>query len=84
MTRNRGVDILHDPVYNKGTAHPLIERERLGLRGLLPPGALIMAQQVCDRSRNSWVQSKLPAPLPALIAAFLHFSGLNTTGRRLP
>ena len=101
MCRNRGIDLLHDPVYNKGTgarpahppphappprpssplthtpsrppshpppipplshtpltppptltraspalsAHPLVERERLGLRGLLPPRILTMSQQ---------------------------------------
>ena len=37
---------MHDPVSNKGTAHPLVERERLGLRGLLPPRVLTMEQQV--------------------------------------
>lgn len=36
-------------VFNKGTAHPLVERERLGLRGLLPPRVLTMEQQVCFR-----------------------------------
>ncbi len=30
----------------QGTAHPLVERERLGLRGLLPPLVLTMEQQV--------------------------------------
>ena len=37
-------------VFNKGTAHPLVERERLGLRGLLPPRVLTMEQQVGGRS----------------------------------
>jgi malate dehydrogenase (oxaloacetate-decarboxylating)(NADP+) len=32
----RGVDLLHDPVLNKGTAFTEAERDRLGLRGLLP------------------------------------------------
>jgi malate dehydrogenase (oxaloacetate-decarboxylating)(NADP+) len=33
----RGVKLLHDPVHNKGTAFTDAERDKLGLRGLLPP-----------------------------------------------
>ena len=33
----RGVSLLHDPLRNKGTAFTEIERDALGLRGLLPP-----------------------------------------------
>ncbi len=32
-----GVDLIHNPKLNKGTAHTDKERDRLGLRGLLPP-----------------------------------------------
>lgn len=41
-----GVDILHDPVTNKGTSFTRDERERLGLRGLLPPRISSMEQQL--------------------------------------
>jgi len=34
---NRGIEVLHNPVYNKGTSYSLAERERLGVRGLVPP-----------------------------------------------
>jgi len=33
----RGKDILHDPLFNKGTAFKSGERDRLRIRGLLPP-----------------------------------------------
>jgi len=35
-TEPHGVEILHDPLLNHGTAHTREERQRLGLRGLLP------------------------------------------------
>lgn len=54
VARSRGVDVLHDPVFNKGTAHPLVERERLGLRGLLPPRVLTMEQQKARALDRYW------------------------------
>jgi len=41
----RGVDWLHNPVFNKGTAFTEAEREVLGLRGLLPPHVQTMSEQ---------------------------------------
>ena len=34
---HRGMEVIQDPLYNKGTAFEPAERDRLGLRGLLPP-----------------------------------------------
>jgi malate dehydrogenase (oxaloacetate-decarboxylating)(NADP+) len=36
----RGVKLIHNPVYNKGTAFTDYERKILGLKGLLPPRAI--------------------------------------------
>jgi malate dehydrogenase (oxaloacetate-decarboxylating)(NADP+) len=45
-TPRSGVDLLHDPTLNKGTAFSEEERDRLKLRGLLPPRVLTQEQQV--------------------------------------
>ena len=37
LTTKFGHDLLLDPLLNKGTSFPLEERERLGIRGLVPP-----------------------------------------------
>ncbi len=42
----RGVDLLHDPLLNKGTAFTAAERDALGVRGLLPPRVNTQAAQV--------------------------------------
>ena len=42
----RGVKLLHDPIRNKGTAFTEEERDRLGLRGLLPPKVNSQDEQV--------------------------------------
>jgi malate dehydrogenase (oxaloacetate-decarboxylating)(NADP+) len=42
----RGMDLLRDPLMNKGTAFTLEERDALGLRGLLPPRVHTQDEQV--------------------------------------
>ena len=42
----RGMDLLHDPLINKGTAFTEAERDALGLRGLLPPRVYTTDQQL--------------------------------------
>jgi len=41
----KGVEWLHNPIFNKGTAFTDAERDKLGLRGLLPPHVQTMEQQ---------------------------------------
>ncbi|GKU88209.1 hypothetical protein SLEP1_g2499 [Rubroshorea leprosula] len=45
IIHKRGADILHDPWFNKHTGFPLLERDRVGLRGLLPPRVISFEQQ---------------------------------------
>ncbi|CAK9178995.1 unnamed protein product [Ilex paraguariensis] len=46
IVHKRSQDILHDPWFNKGTAFSMTERDRLDLRGLLPPNVMSPEQQI--------------------------------------
>ncbi|VFQ75825.1 unnamed protein product [Cuscuta campestris] len=46
IVHKRSLDILHDPWFNKGTAFSETERDRLHLRGLLPPNVMSFDQQI--------------------------------------
>jgi malate dehydrogenase (oxaloacetate-decarboxylating)(NADP+) len=64
-TLPRGVQLLHDPIFNKGTAFTEAERDALGLRGLLPPHVHNQDEQaarVLDNLR------KLADPLEKFVA----------------
>lgn len=65
ITLLHGMTLLRDPLLNKGTAFSEQERERLGLRGLLPPCVLTMqtqADRVLTNMRN------LPTDLEKYVA----------------
>lgn len=47
-----GIQLLHDPALNKGTAFTEEERDQLGLRGLLPPRVHTQAEQVTRVMEN--------------------------------
>ena len=44
-TKQKGIDILHDPLWNKGMAMTIPERDRLNLRGLVPPRVKTLQEQ---------------------------------------
>jgi len=52
-----GVDLLHDPTLNKGTAFTEEERDKLALRGLLPPRIFTGAQDIY-RGRTEQADSR--------------------------
>lgn len=48
-TKRRGLGIVHDPWSNKGTGFTMAERDRLRIRGLVPPRQLpleVQAQKI--------------------------------------
>lgn len=52
-----GVEILHDPFLNKGTAFTEAEREALGLEGLLPPRVMTIREQAARVMENVRLKS---------------------------
>ncbi len=59
-----GPDLLHNPTLNKGTAFTQKERDKLGLRGLLPPHIHTTQEQVTRVLENF---RKKPTPLEKYI-----------------
>ena len=56
-TKSRGMQVLHDPCLNKGTGHSINERERMGLRGLLPPKISSLDEQI-ERNMERFLDPK--------------------------
>jgi malate dehydrogenase (oxaloacetate-decarboxylating)(NADP+) len=61
----RGTRLLHDPLRNKGTAFTDVERDALGLRGLLPPHIHTQEEQM---ARFLAHLRGLPDPLEQFVA----------------
>jgi malate dehydrogenase (oxaloacetate-decarboxylating)(NADP+) len=51
-TGDTGQSLVRNPLFNKGTAFKMSERDRLGIRGLLPPKVLSMDAQLENELMN--------------------------------
>ena len=71
-----GVDLLHDPILNKGTAFTEQERDALGLRGLLPPHVHSLEEQVVRVMEN--LQRK-----PTDLERYIYLISLQTRNKTL-
>jgi malate dehydrogenase (oxaloacetate-decarboxylating)(NADP+) len=71
-----GIDLLHDPALNKGTAFTAAERKALGLEGLLPP--LISSQQQQIQHIMNNVRRK-----PNNLEKYLYMIGLQDRNEQL-
>ncbi|HEY8906740.1 MAG TPA: NAD-dependent malic enzyme [Rhodoferax sp.] len=60
-----GIALLQNPLLNKGTAFTEVERDALGLRGLLPPHVQTQEEQVARFLEN---MRRLPDPLDKFMA----------------
>jgi len=45
IVRKKGANLISDPLFNKGLAFTMTERDRLGIRGLVPPATLDIDEQ---------------------------------------
>jgi malate dehydrogenase (oxaloacetate-decarboxylating)(NADP+) len=64
-TNKTGMDLLHDPLLNRGTGFTEKEREALGLRGLLPPHVHTQQEQAARVLANL---ARLSDPLEKFVA----------------
>lgn len=71
-----GINVIHDPIWNKGLSFDYHERDRLGIRGLIPPVVSSIEQQV---KRNLESLRKLPSD----IERNLHLTHLHNRNETL-
>lgn len=77
VTTKRGADILHDPLFNKGTAFRMNERDRLGLRGMVPPRRLQMSSQL-DKVLSNFRAIRDPLQQNVFLCDLLDRNGTQT------
>ena len=74
VTDQRGLTLLNNMSMNQGTAYPLSARDRLGLRGLMPP----IYRDLETQLHNSYIQFK-KCETPLSKYQFLHRYALRTS-----
>jgi len=75
IVRKKGKNLLSDPIFNKGLGFPRTERDRLGIRGLVPPSTLEMSEQeevLMAEYRQGWASRAAQEPNDEIIK-----SGVN-------
>merc|ERR1719412_717720 len=75
IVRKEGKNLLSDPIFNKGLGFPRTERDRLGIRGLVPPSTLEMSEQeevLMAEYRQGWASRAAQEPNDEIIK-----SGVN-------
>jgi len=75
IVRKKGKNLLSDPIFNKGLGFPRTERDRLGIRGLVPPSTLNMTEQeevLMAEYRQGWASRAAQEPNDEIIK-----SGVN-------
>ena len=78
-TKQDGADILHDPLWNKGMGMDYNERDRLHLRGLLPPRHKSMDNQAHSRSAPD-IPTHPQLAHPSQHSVSTHPSGIHSGG----
>eukprot|EP01121_Diplochlamys_sp_Union-15-3_P001102 TRINITY_DN10963_c0_g1_i1.p1 TRINITY_DN10963_c0_g1~~TRINITY_DN10963_c0_g1_i1.p1 ORF type:complete len:584 (-),score=73.72 TRINITY_DN10963_c0_g1_i1:24-1775(-) len=76
ITSNYGFELIHSSLYNKGTSFPHGERDRLGIRGLVPPACISIEQQT-ERVLRRYATLKDP------LQKYLYLSGLQDRNETL-
>jgi len=75
IVRKKGKNLLSDPLFNKGLGFPNTERDRLGIRGLVPPSTLTMGEQeevLMAEYKKGWASRAAEEPNDEIIK-----SGVN-------
>jgi hypothetical protein len=92
-TAQHGVDIMHDPLWNKGLAFDMNERDRLGLRGLLPAALNTLEsqskrvlqqieEQPDNESKNMYVPCNMTVSCPKVTNSSFYSRVLKAFSRR--